>query len=78
MSFVDDDEPVNHRPFAVRLEGTDKFLKVHRGRNGLPSGMLTWELEHNATWFETRDEATRHQRKLIGEKAVIHDGRTFR
>jgi hypothetical protein len=78
MSFLDEGAVDNARPFAVRLEGTDRFLKVHRGRNGLPSGMLTWESDYGATWFETREQAERQRVRLIGEKAVVHDARTFR
>jgi hypothetical protein len=73
-----DDEVVSTRPFAVQLLGTEQFLHVHRGRNNLPDGRLTWVEKDAATWFETRDGAERYRRKLIGENAVIFDGRTFR
>jgi hypothetical protein len=78
MDFNDEDEVGTSSPFAVRLDGTDQFLKVHRGRNGLPNGMLTWEEKHGATWFDTREGAAKFLGKLIGEKASIFDGRIFR
>lgn len=78
MEYIDDEEVGSSSPFAVRLDGTNQFLKVHRGRNGLPNGMLTWEQKDGATWFDTRDGAQKFLRKLIGEKASIFDGRTFR
>ena len=78
MEFIDDEEIGSFSPFAVRLDGTDQFLKVHRGRNGLPNGMLTWEHKDNATWFDTREGAAKFLGKLIGEKASIFDGRIFR
>lgn len=67
------------RPFAVRLDdGSERCLLVHLGRNRMPNGVLTWEPWHAATWFETRDGAERQRRRLVGEKASVFDGRTFR
>lgn len=80
-SFNEDDDgelAAGDLPFAVRLAGTDNFLKVHRGRNGFPNGMLTWVDADSATWFESREQAERFRAKLIGENAGIHDARTFR
>lgn len=64
-------------PFAVQLAGTDKFLRVHRGRNGLPDGRLSWGLAQDATWFETREGAGRWQRRLVGEKTSIYAAENY-
>jgi hypothetical protein len=66
------------RPFAIRRTGTDLFLLVHRGLNRMPNGRLEWVPAERASWFESREQADRFLRRLIGEPASIFDGRDFR